>query len=53
MMNPATILALASRQICPHVLTLAHYRPQRLVLQHSEEREESHEPAQRLQELWS
>jgi hypothetical protein len=51
MMNPGTILALASRQIWPHVLTLARYRPGRLVLLHSEEREESWEPAQRLREF--
>jgi hypothetical protein len=49
MTNPSTILALASKQIWPHVLTLAYYRPRRLVLLHSEEREESREPARRLQ----
>jgi hypothetical protein len=51
MMNPGTILALASKQIWPHMLTLARYRPQRLVLLHSNEREESQEPARRLQEF--
>jgi hypothetical protein len=48
---PSTILALASRQIWPHALTLAHYRPQRLVLLHSDEQEESQQPAQRLREF--
>jgi hypothetical protein len=50
MMNrPQTILALASKQVWPHVLSLAHYRPDRLVLLHSSEKEESEEPARRLQ----
>ena len=52
MMNPPNIiLALASKQIWPHVLTLTRYRPKRLILLHSEEGEESQEPARRLQAL--
>jgi hypothetical protein len=51
-MNPPNIiLALASKQIWPHVLTLTRYRPKRLILLHSEEGEESQEPARRLQAL--
>jgi hypothetical protein len=51
MNSPSTILALASKQIWPHVLALVHCKPQRLVLLHSEEKDESQEPAQRLREF--
>ena len=49
--RPQTIFALASKQVWPHVLALAHYKPDRLVLLHSSEKEESEEPARRLQEF--
>lgn len=52
-MNKAnTILALASRQIWPHVLTVLHYRPSRLVLLHSEDDQESRLPAKRLKRFF-
>ncbi|MBV8277897.1 MAG: DUF1887 family protein [Verrucomicrobia bacterium] len=49
---PSTILALASRQIWPHVLTVLHYRPRRLVLLHSEDGQESRLPAKRLKRFF-
>ena len=48
---PATIFAFASKQVWPHVLTLMHFRPKRLILLHSRERDESEEPARRLREF--
>jgi hypothetical protein len=49
---PSTILALASKQIWPHVLTVLRYRPQRLVLLHSEDNQESRLPAKRLKRFF-
>lgn len=49
---PRTILALASRQIWPHVLTVMRYRPRRLVLLHSEDDQESRLPAKRLKRFF-
>ena len=48
---PATVFALASKQVWPHVLTLTHFRPKRLILLHSRERDESEEPARRLRDF--
>lgn len=42
------LLSLASKQIWPQVLTTARLRPERLVLLHSDEAQESKQPAQRL-----
>lgn len=46
------LLSLASRQIWPHVLTVAHLEPQRVVLLHSDDPQESKGPAQRLKRLF-
>ncbi len=42
------LLALASKQTWPHLLVVAHLRPTRLFLLHSEDLSESKTPAQRL-----
>lgn len=46
------LLSLASRQIWPHVLLVAHLKPQRLFLLHSENTAESRTPAQRLKRFF-
>jgi len=43
-----TLLSLASKQIWPQVLAVAHVKPERLVVLHSEDIPESKGPAQRL-----
>jgi len=47
-----TLLSLASRQIWPHVLSVAHLKPERVFLLHSEEASESKDPAQRLKRFF-
>lgn len=46
------LLTLASRQIWPQVLAVAHLKPARVVLLHSQDAAESKGPAQRLQRLF-
>ena len=46
-----TLLALASRQVWPHILAIAHLRPSRLILLHSDD-DESKKPAQHLKKLF-
>ncbi len=50
--SPMTLLSLASKQIWPQVLAVAHLKPQRLFLLHSEDIAESKGPAQRLKRLF-
>jgi len=45
------LLSLASKQIWPHVLAAAHLKPATLVLLHSEDRDESRLPAERLKKM--
>lgn len=47
-----TLLSLASKQIWPHILTVQHLKPTRLVLLHSEDAAESKQPAQRLKKFF-
>lgn len=47
-----TLLSLASKQIWPQVLAVAHLKPDRVFLLHSEDLAESKGPAQRLQRLF-
>jgi len=47
-----TLLSLASKQIWPHVLTVQHFKPQKLVLLHSDDAFESKQPAQRLKRFF-
>jgi hypothetical protein len=46
-----TLLSLASAQIWPHVLTVAHLKPRRVILLHSKDNE-SARPARRLKEFF-
>jgi len=46
------LLSLASKQIWPQVLAVAHLKPDRLLLLHSEDATESKGPAQRLQRFF-
>lgn len=46
------LLSLASRQIWPHVLLVAHLKPQRLFLLHSENAAESRTPVQRVKQFF-
>ena len=47
-----TLLTLTSKQIWPQVLAVAHLRPNRVFLLHSEDLAESKTPAQRLKRLF-
>jgi len=47
-----TLLSLASKQIWPQVLSVAHLRPTKLVLLHSNHDNESRLPAQRLKKFF-
>ncbi|MBV6501366.1 MAG: hypothetical protein CJBNEKGG_03876 [Prosthecobacter sp.] len=47
-----TLLSLASKQIWPHILTVQHFQPTRLVLLHSDDITESKQPAQRLKKFF-
>jgi hypothetical protein len=47
-----TLLSLASRQIWPQVLAIAHLKPTRVFLLHSEDAAESKGPAQRLKRFF-
>ena len=47
-----TLLTLASKQIWPQVLAVAHLKPTQLVLLHTDHSEESRLPAQRLKRLF-
>lgn len=47
-----TLLSLASKQIWPHILTVQHLKPTRLVLLHSDDAAESKQPAQRLKKFF-
>ena len=47
-----TLLSLASRQIWPHILAVAHLKPSRLILLHSDDGDESKRPAQRLKKFF-
>lgn len=47
-----TLLSLASKQIWPHVLTVQHLKPSKLVLLHSDDAAESKQPAQRLKKFF-
>ncbi|MBI4657920.1 MAG: DUF1887 family protein [Verrucomicrobia bacterium] len=49
---PSTLLSLASKQVWPHVLVVSHLRPERLILLHSSEAEESEKPARRLRDFF-
>ncbi len=51
-LSPMTLLTLASRQIWPQVLTVAHLKPQRLFLLPSDDAQESRGPAQRLKRFF-
>lgn len=46
-----TLLTLVSKQIWPQVLSVAHLKPTSLILLHSEDRQESNLPAQRIKKL--
>ncbi len=46
------LLSLASKQIWPQVLSVAHLKPERVFLLHSEEASESKDPAQRLKRFF-
>ena len=46
------LLSLASRQIWPHVLAVAHLKPERVFLLHSDDPAESRGPAQRLKRFF-
>lgn len=46
------LLSLASKQIWPHVLTVAHLKPTYLLLLHSNDKTESRGPAQRLKRFF-
>ena len=46
------LLSLVSRQIWPQVLTVAHLKPERVFLLHSEDLGESKAPAQRLKQFF-
>ena len=46
------LLSLASKQIWPQVLAVAHLKPSRLFLLHSQDANESHGPAQRLKRFF-
>ena len=46
-----TLLTIVSKQIWPHVLAVAHLKPTSLILLHSEDRNESYLPAQRIKKL--
>ena len=48
-----TLFSLVSRQVWPHVLAVAHLRPKRLVLLHTDDREESRRPAERLRKYFN
>jgi len=48
-----TLFSLASRQIWPQVLSVAHLKPRRIVLLHSNNEKESHAPARRLAALFT
>jgi len=50
--NQMILLSLASKQIWPQVLAVAHLKPERLFLLHSEDAAESKGPAQRLKRLF-
>src|SRR3989442_2351817 len=47
-----TLLSLASMQIWPQVLSVAHLKPERVSLLHSEEASESKDPARRLKRFF-
>src|SRR5437016_340923 len=47
-----TLLSLASKQIWPHVLSVAHLKPERVFLLHSEDTVESKGPALRLKRFF-
>jgi len=49
---PMILLSLASKQIWPQVLAVAHLKPERLFLLHSEDQAESKGPAQRLKRFF-
>ena len=44
-------MSLASRQVWPHVLAVAHLKPERLLLLHSSDAQESRKPAERLKKF--
>ena len=46
------LLSLVSRQAWPHILTVARFRPSRLVLLHSKNETESRQPAERLKKFF-
>ena len=47
-----TLLSLASRQVWPHILAVAHLKPSRLILLHSDDADESRRPAERLKKFF-
>lgn len=49
--RPRLLLSLASRQAWPHILAVAHLKPERLMLLHSSDAEESRKPAERLKKF--
>lgn len=48
-----TMLSIASRQIWPHILSVTHLRPAKLILLHTADAEESKTPAQRLKRFFN
>ncbi len=50
--SQSVLLSLASRQVWPHILAVAHLKPSRLILLHSEDTDESKRPAARLQKFF-
>lgn len=47
-----TLLSLASKQVWPHILSVTQIKPERLVLLHSDDANESRLPAQRLKRFF-
>ena len=47
-----TLLSLSSRQVWPHILSVTHLRPSKLILLHSEDVDESRGPARRLKKFF-
>jgi hypothetical protein len=47
-----TLLSLASKQIWPQVLAILHFKPEHVILLHSEDSKESKTPAQRLKRFF-
>lgn len=46
-----TLLTLVSKQVWPQILAILHYRPNRVILAHTDEASESRGPAERLRDF--